>query len=135
MGLASVGALTNFKTEKQIQIVQTVYNIVYIEEHTLSSLNRRIQEKISISEPTIRRVLEKLRENGFITAGSKGNENIIVSFNRDYGRVVMHSAPVSSNASAVRKSDREKRVQFPLIPSTQFNLNKRNVIQGVIKNG
>jgi len=75
MDTALVGAFTNFKTEKQIQVVQAVYNILYTEEHTLSSLNRRIQKKTNISEPTIRRVLEKLRKDKLIVAGSKNNNN------------------------------------------------------------
>lgn len=113
MDLAQVRALANFKTEKQIQVVQEVYSILVDEEHTLSSLNRRVQEKINISEPTIRRVLEKMREMGLIVAGSKGNENIKVSFNRGYSIMAMYLAP-----------DQEMGIQFPLTP---LNLNKNGV--------
>lgn len=140
MDLASVEALTNFKTEKQLQILSTIYSILYGgEKHTLSSLNRRVQKKTSISEPTIRRVLEKLRESNFIVAGSKGNENIKVSFNRGYSIMAMYLAPVSSNASAARKSNREMGIRFcdeqayraflfaEKIPLTPLNLNKNRV--------
>lgn len=114
MEFAPIGALTIFKTRKQIQILRLIYLILNKgEKHTLSSLNRRVRKETKISEPTIRRVLIKLREKGFIVAGFKGNEGIEVSINRGYGRKVMHSAP-----------DREKGVRLPLTP---FNLNEKRV--------
>ena len=126
MDFAPVWALANFKTQKQIQVVHEAYNILISEEHTLSSLNRKINKKTSISEPTIRRVLEKLRKEKLIVAGSRGNENIKVSFNRGYSREVMHSAPVTSNLLVACKSDRERGVRFPLTPSCFLNEKRVN---------
>ena len=90
-----------------------------LEKYTMTSLVKSIAKKTCVSKPTVRRVLQNLRNLGLIECGDQENKGKkvritkagkeILSYKRGYGEKGSHEAP-----------DLELRVQFPLTPSFIF---------------
>ena len=103
-------------SNKQKKVVFTLSNFSF-KNQTMTSLVREISDKTRISEPTVRRTFQKLRNLGIIKCGDENNKGIEVEFTnfgflllsilyRGYGEMSSHKAP-----------DLELGVQFPLTPS------------------
>ena len=87
-----------------------------LSEHTITSLGRKVADESSVSQPTARRTLKKLRDYGIINSGDKENQGKKVRLTklgkqilRGYSIIAVHEAP-----------DLEAGVQFPLTPSNIY---------------